>query len=196
MVAVADRRSLGMKDMAMTMVVVLVVAGLIALYQRNVSFSPGAQVTVGETPTADVVNGFRHAKTTLSFPIVVPAGLPEDWHPNSLTVSDPTTDNLGVTKVGTVPTVRGGWITPAGAFIMLIEAGGTVDQVVAGELGETRPATGEIEAGGATWTVTTGVRDEVAWLRTAEGADGVTTFLITGNAPEADFRTLAAAVAD
>lgn len=179
----------------MTMVVVLVVAGLIALYQGNVSFSPGAQVTPGETPTAEVISGFEHARATMPFPVVVPSGIPEDWHPNSMSVSDPATDNLGVTKVGAVPTVRGGWITPAGAFITLVEAAGTIDQVVAGELGESRPATGTVQAGGAEWTVTTGVRSETAWLRTVDGAAGMTTFLITGNAAEGDFETVAAAVA-
>lgn len=180
----------------MTMVVVLVLVGLIALYQGNVSVSPGAQVTAGETPTADVISGFQHAQATLPFTVIVPQSVPEDWHPNSLTVSDPMTDNVGVTKVGTVPTVRGGWITPTGAFITLIEAAGTIDQVVAGELGESRPVLGRIETGGAEWTVTTGVRREAAWLRTVDDGDGVTTFLITGNAAEDDFRILAGAIAD
>lgn len=179
----------------MTMAVVLVVVGLIALYQRNVSFAPGAGVTQGEAPTADVIDGFGHAAATMDFPITVPRDIPEDWHPNSFSVSDPAVDNLGVTKVGSIPAVRGGWITPGGAFITLVEADGTADQVVTGELGDTRTSTGTIQAGGAEWTVTTGVRDEAAWLRSDEHPDGMTTFLITGNATEADFRAVAEAVA-
>lgn len=191
----ADRRKLGAKDMAVTMAVVLLVVGLIALYGRNVSFAPGASAQVGEIPTADVITGFRHAAATLPFPVTVPADIPDTWHPNSFSVSDPAADNSGVTKVGDLPAVRGGWITGSGAYIEIVQAGGTTDQLVINEFGESRAVRGTIEAGGSPWTITTGVREEAAWVRTVDGPAGMTSYLITGDASDEDFRLLAEAVA-
>jgi hypothetical protein len=172
--------------MVITMSVVVVVVILIGLYGSGVIFSPATDPVRGDVPTADVVGGFSRAQGSMDFPVTVPRQVPEDWHPNSMSVSDPMLEGPD-----TLPTVRGGWITPDGAFITLVESSGTIDQVLVAEVGEAGPRTGTVDAGGADWTVTTGVRDEVAWVRTA----GRTTYLITGNATPAEFRTLAAAVA-
>lgn len=185
---------MGTKDMGMTMAVVLVVVALIALYGNNVSFAPGGQATEGPVPTADVVGGFSHAKSTMDFPITVPEGVPDEWHPNSLSISDPDVSNDGIARVGTLKAVRGGWITPQDTYIQLVEAAGDVPQVLANEFGEARQVSGTVDAGGATWSVTTGVRSEVVWIRTVQSATGETTLLITGNAADEDFRTLAGAV--
>lgn len=75
-----------------------------------------------------------------------------------------------------------------------MEAAGDVPQVLANEFGEARQVSGTVDAGGATWSVTTGVRSEVVWIRTVQSATGETTLLITGNAADEDFRTLAGAV--
>lgn len=190
----ADRRKMGTKDMVMTMSIVLVVVALIALYGSNVSFVPGARPQQGEAPTADVLDGFAHAGATLDFPITAPVGLPGDWHPNSFTVSDPDASNDGLAEVGTLQAVRGGWITPQQTFIQLVETAGDTPQTLQSEFGESRPVTSTVEAGGATWSITTGVRSEIAWVRTVETTEGRTTLLITGNAAEDDFRALAQAV--
>jgi hypothetical protein len=186
---------MGTKDMVMTMTVVLVVVGLIALYGQNVSFAPGGQASGGAAPTADVIGGFSHAKTTMDFPITVPDGVPAAWHPNSLSVSDPEVSNDGIAQVGTLKAVRGGWITPTDTYVQLVETAGDTAQTLQSEFGEARSVSGTVQAGGATWSVTTGVRSEVAWIRTVETAAGRTTLLITGNATPDDFRALAGAVA-
>lgn len=186
---------MGTTDMVMTMAVVLIVVGLIALYGSNVSFAPGGQAAEGPAPTADVVGGFSHARATMDFPITVPEGVPDAWHPNSLSVSDPDVSNDGIAQVGTLKAVRGGWITPQDTYIQLVEAAGDIPQVLANEFGQARGISGTVEAGGAEWSVTGGVRSEVAWIRTVPTAAGVTTLLISGNATEDDFRALAAAVA-
>lgn len=192
---VADRRKMGTSDMVMTMAVVLVVVGLIALYGRNVSFAPGGQADAGAPPTADVIGGFSHAKATMDFPITIPHGVPAAWHPNSLSVSDPGTSHDGIAQVGTLKAVRGGWITPQDAYIQLVEAAGDAAQTLQSEFGQARSVSGTVQAGGATWSVTIGVRSESAWVRTVESVAGRTTLLITGNAAVNDFRTLAQAVA-
>ncbi|MEO7124509.1 MAG: DUF4245 family protein [Nakamurella sp.] len=202
----AGRRKMGSKDMVMTMVIVLAVVGLIAVYGQNVSFAPGGQAAAGPVPTANVVGGFSHAKATMDFAITVPGNVPESWHPNSLSVSDPEVSNDGISQVGTLKAVRGGWVTAKDTFIQLVEAAGNISQVLTSEFGQTRQVTGTVEAGGASWSVTTGVRSEVAWVRTVASPNSVnsdgstkggrTTLLISGNASEADFRALAAAVSD
>lgn len=185
---------MGSKDMVMTMVIVLVVVGLIALYGRNVSFVPGAQAKDGPVPTADVGGGFAHAKSTMDFAVTVPADVPESWHPNSLSVSDPEVSNDGIAQVGTLKAVRGGWVTANDTFIQLVEAAGDIPQVLSNEFGQAGQITGTVEAGDATWNVTTGVRSEVAWIRSVTTTEGTTTLLISGDAAESDFRALAQAV--
>lgn len=180
--------------MVITLAVVLVVVALIALYGSRVSFVPGAQPSEGPAPTVDAVGGFTNAKATMDFPITVPTGLPKTWHANSFSVSDPSVSNDGVAQVGTLRAARGGWLTPDGRFIELVESAGDVDQVLGNEFGAARPITGSVQAGGATWQVTTGVRTEAAWVRSIGVAPDITTLLITGNAAEQDFRTVAAAV--
>lgn len=182
----ADRRKLGTKDMVWAMAVVLVVVAFIALYGSKIVFAPGAQPVTGDVPTADVVGGFTQARSELDFPVTVPRGLPASWHPNSFTVADPSVDGAG-----TLATVRGGWVTQDGTFITLIESAGDPGQVLTAEIGSAGASQGTVGAGGAEWTVTSGVRQEVAWIRTT----GRTTFLITGNAARQDFVTLAEAVA-
>lgn len=181
--------------MVITLAVVLVVVALIALYGSQVSFVPGAQPKSGPAPTVDAVGGFAHAKATMDFPITVPAGLPASWHANSFSVSDPSAVAVGVSKVGALAAVRGGWLTPDGRFIELVESAGDVDQVLGNEFGTARALTAAAPVGGVTWQVTTGVRTEKAWVRSVGAPPTVTTFVITGNASEQDFRVLAASVA-
>ncbi len=171
--------------MVLTLSVVLVVVAFIALYGSRVIFAPVGSPATGEVPTADVVGGFRHAQRSLDFPVTVPAEVPAGWHPNSFSVSDPERNGPG-----TVASVRGGWVTPAGAFIMLVESAGDPNQVLQSEIGSVGTSRGTSHAGGATWTVTTGVRSEAAWIRSS----GRTTFLITGSASEADFVALAESI--
>ncbi len=174
------------RDMVVTMGVVGIVVILVAWYGSHLSFG-GLAPKTGPIPTADVTETFTNAKGVLtSFPITVPHGVPTDWHPNSASITDPKTAGLD-----TVPTVRGGWILPDGSFVTLVESGGTVAQVLVAEIGSAGPDNGSVNAGGAAWTKTTGVRTEVAWVRTADG----TTFLIAGNGPPEASAALAASVA-
>ncbi len=182
----ADRRNKTTRDMALTMGVVVVVIAIFAIFEGGFTFAPGG-ATAGPAPTADVVGNFGQAQRSVTFPITVPRGIPADWHPNSFTITDPQADSLGK-----VSTVRGGWLTADGAFVMLAESSGSVPQVLDQEVGAAGRVNGTVTVGGSQWSVTAGVRDEAAWVRT----DGQTTYLITGNADQADFRTVAAAVSD
>ena len=173
--------------MGLVLVVTLLIA-LYGIYGGNLRFSSGPP-QAGALPTADVIRTFTDARgeqQELGFPITVPQHVPGSWHPNSASITDPR-----VAGLSSIPTVRGGWILPDGSFVTLVESAGTVAQVLVDEVGAAGPQKGTTTAGGANWTVTTGVRTEVAWVR----SDTVTTYLITGNAPPDAFTTLAQSIA-
>lgn len=170
--------------MAWSIAVLAVVAILLGWAYGAVSFSPG-RPSDGQAPVADVSGGFDRAAPLVGFDLAVPRDLPADWQPSSFTFVDPAT-----ATAGQVATVRGGWLTPDGRFITVIEAAGPPATVLSAELGSIGPNTGLQTVDGVEWTVTTGRRTEVAWYRTA----GEATWLITGTASPESFATLAAAL--
>lgn len=170
--------------MTLSIGAIVVVVLLFVAINGGFSFSLG-EPTGGTAASADVQGGFGTASRQAGFAVVVPTGLPANWHGNSFSITPaPGTDEAP-------PTVRGGWLTPGGAFITLIQSSGKPAAVLAAELGRTAASTGTVDAGGTTWSVRPGVRQETAWSRTSGGV----TLLITGNASPADFTTLARAVA-
>ncbi len=166
---------------------VVIVLGVLVLvaFQGGFSFSPGTP-SGGTAPSADVQGGFATAGRLTGFTVVQPRGLPATWHGSSFSVtSAPGTADAP-------PTVRGGWQTPSGSYITLIESSGELAAVLGTELGQTDGSTtGSVNAGGAQWGISPGVRNEVAWSRT----DGGVTLLITGSATTAEFTQLANALA-
>ncbi len=181
----ADRRNKTVRNMVLSMgaivVVVLVILGLMGGW----SFSPG-RPSGGTAPTADVQKGFSSASSSVGFPVAVPRDVPAQWHGSSFSL----TPAVGATSAAP-PTARGGWLIPSGAYITLIQSSGAPDAVRVTELGSAGPSSATVKAGGAAWSITSGVRTETAWFRTA----GNTTLLITGSASPADFATLAATIA-
>ncbi len=167
------------------MVVLAVVALVLVGMYGGVSFSPG-QATDGQAPTADVTGGLQRAAPLMGFPVVIPGDLPTTWNPSSFSFTDKAS-----ATADKPPAVRAGWLTEQGRFITVVQSDGVVADVLAAELGTVAPPTGTEQVGPAEWTVTSGRREEAAWLRT----DGDVTFLITGTASPEDFRTLALAVA-
>jgi hypothetical protein len=183
---VADRRNKTIRDMSISMGVIVVAVLFIAIFNGGFELSPG-RPTGGTAATADVKGGFETAGRVTGFAVVVPKGVPAAWHGSSFSIT------AAPGSADAPPTARGGWLVPSGAYITLIESSGDPAVVLKAELGPTSGATtGSVTAGGASWTVGPGVRDETAWWRTQSGV----TLVITGNASTADFTTLAGAVAN
>ena len=162
----------------------VIVFGLMFFYGQA-SFAPTGP-SEGTSPTADVDGGLTRAAPLVGFPVVVPAGLPDGWHPNSFTfTAAPGTAELPAA-------VRAGWLTDDGRFITLVQSAGQLPQIQQAELGAVESATGTEDVDGTTWTVVPGRRSEVAWVRPV----GDVTYLITGSATPDEFRALAIAAAN
>lgn len=182
---VADRRNKTVRDMTISMIVIVIGVLLLVAFQGGFSFSPGTP-SGGTAPTADVQGSFSTADRLTGFAVVQPRGLPATWHGSSFSFTRaPGTSDAP-------PTVRGGWQTPTGSYITLIESSGEQAAVLRVELGQADGSTtGSVTAGGARWGISAGVRNEAAWSRTAKGI----VLLITGNATTAEFSQLAVALA-
>lgn len=181
---VAVTRAKTLSSMAIAAAVLgLIAFGLMFLY-GNASFAP-AGPSDGQAPTADVDGGLTRAAPLVGFPVVIPTGVPDDWHPNSFSF----TAAPGSTEAPAA--VRAGWLTEQGRFLTAVQSSGALEDVQQAELGDVGPATGKVDVGGVTWTEVPGRRSEVAWVRTA----GDVTYLITGSASPEDFQKLAAALA-
>jgi hypothetical protein len=185
MAGVADRRNKTVRDMVISMVVLGVAALIFAWLYGGLSFAPGGPVSDAAAPTADVIGGFERADRMVPFSPVIPQRIPAEWHANSFAVSDPAT-----MQPGDLPTVQGGWLTPDGGFVTLVQSQGSLNQVLQAQVANADPATGTVHAGGATWSVGPGRRDEIVWYREANGV----VYLITGSAPAAAFTAVAASI--
>ncbi len=183
--SVADRKNKTLRDMSISMGVIVALALVFSLLNGGFSFSPG-KASGGDNPTADVQGGFATAGRVTGFTVVVPTAVPAAWHGSSFSLSPaPGTADAP-------PTVRGGWLTETGSYITLIESSGAPPAVLTAEIGApATQTTGSVTGGGAQWATGPGVRKEVAWSRVAGGV----TYVITGNASPEDFQLLASAVA-
>lgn len=181
---------MGVADMAVAMAAVLVVVLAIAWYSGTLSLGPPGGSDPEQTHTADIDAGFDHAASVVDFPLLIPRDLPDGWHPSSFTFDNPAAAG---SLADTGPAVvRGGWVTQDGDFITLIESDASIGQLLAVEIGAGAGIDrGTVVAGGATWSITDGRRAETVWIRSI----GATTVLITGDAPEDDFMTMARAIA-
>ena len=121
--------------MGLIAVVALVLYGMYG----GVSISPGA-ASDGPAPTADVPGGFTRAAPLVGFPVVIPAGLPAGWNANSFSFVDKSEASSSQPAV-----VRGGWLTPEGRFITVVQSDGAVADVLAAELGAAAPPTGKAQ---------------------------------------------------
>jgi hypothetical protein len=108
--------------------------------------------------------------------------VPKGWQANSTGTSP-----VGAGEV----VVRVGWVTSSGRFAQLSQSGGAVEDVLVKETGrdEAPAATGSVTVDDVTWTTYPARRDEPAWVTELDGA----VLLITGSAPESEFRQLATA---
>jgi len=166
-------------------VVLLLIIGSVLAFYGGCEFSPGGPTVDPKTaPSADASGELERAARSAAFP-VREAAVPKEWRPNSA-----STTAVGAGSTASV-VVRVGYVTSAGAFLQLSQSGGDAGEVVAKETGQAEPpeANGTVEVDGVTWTTYPGRRDEPAWVADLDGV----VLLVTGSAPESEFRQLATA---
>lgn len=179
------RGGLRMRDMVGAMVVLVAIIGVVMAFYGGCSFSPGRPtVDSAAVPSADASGELTRTARSVAFAVREPA-VPKGWRANSA-----DTSSVGAGEV----VVRVGWVTSSGKYLQLSQSGGTVADVLVKETGQAEAprADGSVEVDGVTWTSYPARRDEPAWVTTLDG----TVLLVTGSAPESEFRELAAATQD
>jgi hypothetical protein len=169
--------------MVWSLVALLVIIGMLLVFNRGCSFSPGGP-TIDPTsaPTVDLEAVLPGRAKAVDFGVRLPA-VPQGWAANS-------------SSTGAVPpasvVVRVGWLTP-GRFVQLSQSGAEGVELVRVETALEEPvARGRVDVGGTEWTVYGGRRDEAVWA-----ADlGDARVVITGTGTEEEFRVLAEGVGE
>jgi hypothetical protein len=133
--------------------------------------------------TVDPSSTIQLAAARASYPVLAPAGLPDDY-----LVTSARTD-AGQAEDGDTVTLEIGYLTPSEEFAGFVVsdnpgAGAVVDVVADGE------EEGDVEIAGQTWQRLTTGRGETAFVREDDGV----TVAVTGSASDDELRAVAAAV--
>lgn len=133
--------------------------------------------------TVDPSSTIQLAAARASYPLLAPAGLPDDY-----LVTSARTD-AGQAEEGDTVTLEIGYLTPSEEYAGFVVsdnpgAGAVVDVVTDGE------EEGDVEIGGETWQRLTTGREETAFVREVDGV----TVAVTGSASDDELRAVAAAV--
>jgi hypothetical protein len=185
----SGRAGHGLRDMVLSLAVLLVVIGSILGITRSCSFSPGGpSVDQGAQPTVDAPAELRSAATRVEFP-VREITLPQGWRANAATVSP-----VGTGSTATVA-VRVGLVTSEGHYLRLSQSNAPTSILLVSEPGldtDIPPSeTGTQKAAGLAWTVYPGRPGEQTWV--AKQKDVV--FVISGSGTADEKRTIAATAA-
>lgn len=160
-------------------VVVLAVGGL----TRGCAFAPtGPTVDPSAGPTVDAGEKLRALGPTTPFPLRVPV-TPPGWRSNVVAA-----DRIAATGHRAV---RVGYLTPEGRYLRVVQSDADEAALLAVEASGRPVARGAEPVAGWTWV--TYADDTPEPIRVTE-SDGVR-LLITGSGNDAEFRTLAAALA-
>jgi hypothetical protein len=167
--------------MVISMAILLPIIGLMAFLGRGCSFSPGgASADPAAMPRVDSREALTAAARQVPFPLRDPV-LPPGWRANVV-------DQRAAP--GGAPSVRVGYLTPAGRYLRLVQSTAEEGTLVAAETGGPPTDAMPVDAGGVSWVKYRGGNGEDAWARHADGVQ----WLITGDGIPAEFRVLAAAV--
>jgi hypothetical protein len=132
----------------------------------------------------DPTNSVRLATERASYPVEVPAGLPDGYRPTSA-----RTDAPGAAE-GAPVTLEIGYVTPSDEYAGFLVTDDPDAERLTSVL-DGAEDDGSVDLGGRTWTRLTSERGETVLTR----EDGDVTTLVTGSADDDELQTVAAAVA-
>ena len=172
------RHLLNGRDMAFSIIPLVLICLVLAGASRACSFSPGGPEAA--PPVAvDAAASLSSNARTVDFPVRLP-DLPGGWTANSGAVNT-VPGAAGGTVIAT------GWISPAGRYVRLAQSDASPDALRAQQLDGSRTPTSTEDLAGTSWTIYTAAGAETAWV-----ADlGPVRLLITGSGADEEFRTLA-----
>lgn len=133
--------------------------------------------------TVDPSSTVQLAAARAGYPVLAPAGLPDDYR-----VTSARTD-AGNAEEGDAVTLEIGYLTPRGEYAGFVVSDDPGAAALVDVVRDAR-VEGELEIDGRTWQEVTTQREETALVRESEGV----TVLVTGTAPDEELREVAGAV--
>ncbi|MEV6372739.1 DUF4245 family protein [Micromonospora musae] len=169
-VAATRRSERSPKDMAISLLVLLVPIALLLAFYRG--FLGGDQPTpVDPTPAVE------QAQAANAFPVSQPAGLGEEWRPV----------NARYQAAEGGSTLRIGYVTPEGKGAQLLQSNVPAEQLIPTELTDRAQPQGQTELAGRNWQRYTARENEQALVLLEPGR----TVIVVGDARENELRELA-----
>jgi len=163
-------------DMARSLGLMAVVLGVVLFIGARYLLDPSS---ADRMPAADYSSVLQAFGDEARQPAFAPHGLPANWRANATRLVNPA---AGVVQMHV------GWAVPGSRYAGLDESDGADEAVVDAVLGQAgRAVRGQADIDGVAWEVRTSNRGETAFTRTA----GRVFVLVTGNATNAELRTLA-----
>ncbi|MDF0530141.1 DUF4245 domain-containing protein [Tsukamurella sp. 8F] len=178
------------RDLALTIIPLLVLALIVLFASGNFQFGFGANPKDSKLPAVDAQGTLTAVAHTTPFPVRAPAGpgvtkaVPDGWKANSTSQAQ-LGSGQNVVNVGYLPTDQ--------TFLQLSQSDGPADSFVRYLLGATTKQAGTIPVGDRTWQVYgPGGDGRNAWLLPLDGV----TLALSGSATVPSFEQLATAVQD
>ena len=161
------------RDMAMSLGILLVPILLLVLFYRV--------VLDGDKPISiDPASTIQQARSAAVFPVAVPQGLSEDWHPVSATFKRDTDG----------ATLRLGYVDPDSDPIQLVESSTPTDKLLPVELGDDPKPVSTFSDGARTWQRYDARKGENALLLLEKGR----TIIIVGQAESKSLEAFASSL--
>lgn len=161
------------RDMALSLVVLIIPIALLLTFYRVV-LNGDAPITVDPGPS------IQQARTAAVFPVLVPAGLGDDWHVSS----------SAWTRAPEGATLRIGYVAPDDDSALLVQSSVPPEQLLPVEIGRAEPR-GIFRDGERAWRGYDARPGEIALVLTEPGR----TVVLVGTTDEENLQTLAASLA-
>lgn len=158
------------RDMAVSLVVLLVPIALLLTFYRVV-LSGDAPVTVDPAPAIE------QAQSARAFPVLVPAGLSDDWHVSAATFR----------RADEGATLRIGYVAPDDDSILMVQSSIPAETLVPAELGKTAAPRSTYRDGQRAWRSFDTRPGEIALVLT----DPQRTVILVGNSSQENIESLA-----
>jgi hypothetical protein len=162
------------RDMALSLAVLIIPIALVLTFYRV--------VLNGDAPiTVDPGQSIQQARAAAVFPVLVPAGLSDDWHVAS-SAWKPAPEGA---------TLRIGYVAPDDDSALLVQSSIPPEQLLPVEIGRTAEPRGTFRDGERAWRAYDARPGELALVLTEPGR----TVVLVGTTDEENLQTLAASLA-